>query len=184
MMRACPAAAAALVALSGCTTFPPAGYSGAVSITDDTEEELATAQVVWGEEGLTLKLTNSSGMSFSKFGIVQNDTDCLAEEADEDSSGNGCWTGEDCLNGEVELGIGPYCHSIGTRTSLELLYSDDGISRALTGEVVVVEDEYTAFPDSSYEFLVTYYLYEQGGSCWRWGLDTSYYSGLNCANAD
>ncbi|MFT4978324.1 MAG: hypothetical protein ACI8S6_004232 [Myxococcota bacterium] len=176
----------AALLLAGCANFPRSGNTEPVVLDTDTDTISPTAQVTWASEGITLMLTGSSGMNFVKFGIAQNDLDCLLEEDDEEIPG--CWTGEDCLDGDLaadgatSLSV---CHAIGTRTNLVLEFVEGGISSALEdGKVPAISGQYTAFPDDSYEYLVTYYLEEEDGACWRWGLDTSYYAGLGCNNAN
>lgn len=178
--------AVVLLGLVGCSDFPPKGDTEVVTLDSDTDTTLPTAQVSWGDEGITLTLTDSGGYNFTEFGIAQNDDDCIADE--EDGVSPGCWTGEDCVYGDTVKDLGATfstCHTVGTRTSMTLLYIKDGITSAVEdGEMLAVDGQYTAFPDDSYEFLVTYYLKEADGRCWRWGLDTSYFSDTDCDNAN
>ncbi|MEL6346208.1 MAG: hypothetical protein AAFV53_24065 [Myxococcota bacterium] len=171
------------LSLLACQDFPPQGYDP-VDITEEETGEAATAQVTWLNDGIQLEITNNTGLNFTKFGIAQNDIACMAEEGDEDSTGVGCWTGEDCLNGDIgqDGTVFNTCHNFGIRTEpLLLAYAEDGINRSLVdGEIVASNGQQTAFPDNSYEFLVTYYLFEAGGDCYRWGYNTEYYDGLNC----
>lgn len=172
--------------LWGCETFPPTGSFEQVTLDSDEDTTLPTAQVTWGEEGVTLTLSNAGGMNFTAFGIAQNDTDCLREEQLGDSPG--CWTGEDCVYGDTSIDgktVFGMCHTVGTRSTITLDYIDDGIAAAVEdGDLQAVDGQFTAFPDASYENDVTYYLQEADGRCWRWGLDTSYFSGLGCNNAN
>ena len=175
-----------LSVLSGCGEFPPGGNTDPVTLESDTEVEVPTAQVTWSEDGVTITLQNTSGMNFTEFGIAQNDSRCLFDE--DEGVSPGCWTGEDCLNGDLtsdESTSLSLCHAIGTRRTLTLEFIPDGIDMAVNdGDLQAVNGQYTAFPDASYENLVTYYLKEADGQCWRWGLDTSYYAGLGCNNAN
>lgn len=178
--------AAVLLGLVGCADFPPKGDTEIVTLDTDTDTVLPTAQVTWGDEGVTLTLTNSSGYNFTEFGIAQNDDDCIADE--EDGILPGCYTAEDCVNGDYIEEFGAtfeMCHNVGTRTSMTLLYVKDGIDSVVEdGKLLAVDGQYTSFPDDSYEYMVTYYLKEAGGQCWRWGLDTSYFADTDCSNAN
>lgn len=177
------------IVLVGCGEFPPEGEPvEVVSLLDNTEVELATAQVTWGETGIVLELTNNNGMDIQGFGIAQNDATCQSQEGSIDTSNLGCWTGEDCIGGDVSLDESTgfaVCHTVGTRSELYLDYVDNGIYRSIVDkENIVVNGQSTAFPDSSYEFKVTYYLLEADGRCWRWGLETAYYADQGCSNAN
>jgi hypothetical protein len=61
-------------------TFPRSGYVSSAACPnstgtlDDTVNPIA--QVVWGEDGLDLIITNGSGYNF-EFGIVQKNDDCV-----------------------------------------------------------------------------------------------------------
>lgn len=182
--------APALILLVGCAEFPPQGEAvEIVPLGDDNDEEVAAAQVSWGEEGITLSLTNTSGMNFQGFGIAQNDATCQQEEElSVNYSRLGCWTGEDCIGGDVSMDgtmVFSDCHAVGTRSELFLEYVQDGIREAiLENNNSVINGQTTAFPDQSYEFKVTYYLLEEDGRCWRWGLDTEYYAEQGCSNAN
>jgi hypothetical protein len=47
----------------------------------------------------------------------------------------------------------------------------------LSGEADINAGDNTAFPNDSYEFLVTYYLKETiENRCWVWGLETEYFT--------
>jgi len=169
----------------GCANFPRTGDTSTIVLDPDTDTTVPTAQVTWGEEGITLELSETSGYNFIEFGIAQNDTDCTLEEDDEEIPG--CWTGEDCVYGDTSADGAStlsMCHTPGTRSTMTLVYTEGGITTALEKpSMPAVDGQYTAFPDDSYEYLVTYYLMDESGACWRWGLDSAYYSGLGCANA-
>jgi hypothetical protein len=151
-------------------TFPKSGYVTSAACPDTTATLDGTdspiAQVVWGEEGLDLIITGGSGYNF-EFGIVQNDDGCeFVNEADDDDTV--CWEGEACLANSTNS----ICHPAGS-SGTQLSYTANGLS----GEADINAGDNTAFPDDSYEFLVTYYLKETTENrCWVWGLETEYFT--------
>jgi hypothetical protein len=121
-----------------------------------------TVSVTWGSSAIDLSVSGGAGAWW--FGMAET------------AGCSDCWTGEDCAYG-FELADGSvlaYCHD-GTDTGTSLTYGGD--AGALAAGT-------TVFPRSS-EGDVTYYLESDpnfGGddTCWIWGDDVSYYSGLGC----
>lgn len=120
-----------------------------------------TATVTWGGSSVDVSISGGGGAWW--FGMAET------------SGCSDCWTGEDCIYGyEGSTGVFAWCHD-GGDTGTTLTYGGDATNLAAGT---------TAF-DRSFEGDVTYYLesdpnYGGDGSCWVWGDDVSYYSGLGC----
>jgi len=153
------------------TGFPPTGYT-CPQDDADTGSTTPVAQVTWEADTLSLTITDGIGYDFW-FGMVQNDEECVDDKmaADGDTI---CWEGEACLSSGI-------CHPAGS-SGITLEYSKGGVSGALAGTTDVNPGSNTAFADSTYENLVTYYLEDRRSAqhgCWVWGLDVNYYLELN-----
>ena len=156
--------------------FPKSGYDCTVDGGDTTTSTSPVAEVTWGIDAVELVVEDGSGYDF-KFGIVQNDDDCVFSE-DAEIGDTVCWEGEACL----ETTGSAICHPAGSN-GVRLDYTTDG----LDGEADINEGDNTAFPSNDYEFLVTYYLYDTvSENCWVWGLDTNYFTdqNFNCEEAN
>lgn len=147
-----------LILLSGC--FDDDFLEGGGE-TGSSEESTVHADrefsVTWNSGSVDLSLTGSFSSPY--FGMAE--TGCADPGA--------CWYSEDCIYGDL-TDTWFYCHPT-NKNGVSLLYGGD--LRAL------VEGSETVFGGPSFEGTVTYYL-EDGGDCWVWGHDTSYYSGLGC----
>ncbi|MFT5680146.1 MAG: hypothetical protein ACI8RZ_001051 [Myxococcota bacterium] len=112
------------------------------------------ASVAWNAGSVDLTQTNGVA---GYFGMAE--TTCAGE----------CWFGEDCIYGDLTKTYF-YCHPTNA----------DGVSLLYGGAFASLsEGTDTVFGGSSFDGSVTYYA-EQGSSCYVWGHDTSYYSGLGC----
>lgn len=135
---------------------------GVVDDTDDTEDPEGpgdpTFEVNWLEDRLVFTPHGAQeGVKFT-FGVAQ--TDACAQ---------GCWTGEDCLNGQEGWA---YCHPSG-RDGLELVYGADPNT--------LVEGEQTVFTAPEFGYVATYMVTRvQDGSCWSFGHDPSYFAAAGC----
>ncbi|MFT5686870.1 MAG: hypothetical protein ACI8RZ_007827 [Myxococcota bacterium] len=151
-----------LLLLTGCFdgTFGEGGNdTGGDEADADTDADADfDASVSWGASSVDLTLT---GGVAGYFGMAE--TDC----ADPDE----CWYGEDCIYGDLTETYF-YCHPTNAN-GVSLLYG--GAYNTL------YEGTETVFGGSSFDGSVTYYI-EQGGTCYTWGHDTSYYSGLGCTD--
>ncbi len=155
--------------------FPKSGYSCGSGDDDTITEENPIAQVVWDSDALELIIEGGTGYNF-EFGIVQNDGCVFEDEAGEDDTV--CWEGEACLQSSGAA----ICHPAGS-TGVRLDYTANGLS----GSADINAGDNTAFPNDSYEFSVTYYLFDTvSESCWVWGLDTTYFTDqdFSCSEAN
>jgi len=134
-------------------------------VDSDTDTDTPSVSVDWGGSSIDLDIDGGPGAYW--FGIAQTSTGSPED-----------WTGEDCIYG-YEIGDGEvlsYCHDAG----------DSGTSLTYGGNPTSLSAGTTVFPDSSFSGEVTYYLesdpdFGGDGSCFVWGQDTSYYSGLGCS---
>lgn len=118
--------------------------------TGDTNNNTDPAITVdWGGSALTVELDNFNTSGFD-FG--------MAETADMENG----WFGEDCLNGTTTYN---YCHQFNSLTAT-LDYVD-----TLAG---VSESQTTLF-DAGFQTRITYVVTIDGGDCFVWGHDPSYY---------
>ena len=118
--------------------------------TGDTNNNTDPAITVdWGGSAVTIELENFTTSGFD-FG--------MAETADPDDG----WFGEDCLNGTASYN---YCHQFNSTTA-SLGYVD-----TLGG---VSESQTTLF-DAGFQTRITYVVTVDGGDCFVWGHDPSYY---------
>ena len=177
-----------LLLLIGCTRtdtdgdcvadgFPKGGYVCGSDNTVDNSADSPIADVDWTEDGVVLNITGGNGYNFN-FGIVQNDDSCVFSADSTNELDDICWEGEACL----ELTGNAICHPAGS-SGVVLDYTPNGFS----DDADINEGDNTAFPNDSYEFLVTYYLYDTvSEACWVWGLDTTYFTdqNFNCQEAN
>ena len=129
--------------------------------TEDTEPEGPgdpTFEINWLEDRLVFTPHGAKdGVKFT-FGVAQ--TDACAQ---------GCWTGEDCLNGQDGWA---WCHPSG-KDGLELVYGADPNT--------LVEGEQTVFTAAEFGYVTTYMVTRvQDGSCWTFGQDPSYFAAAGC----
>ena len=162
------------------------------------------AKVTWNNDSMVVTIegpkrnltdndTNNDigvGSQYS-FGIVEShsaegDT-CLEQSI------YGCWTGEDC-SGQPYIApsgaeIANKCHTIeGDVSETETAIISQNINYAQSIIAYISSPNSasgeSAFPSPStekYEYRVTYFLEDtETGSCWTWGVDTSYFDDRNC----
>ena len=124
--------------------------------------------VTWGASSVSLTITGGDANASYEWGLAETGSTC-------DNGSGDCWTGEDCLDGYT-TGSGTlysYCHSLTSNNSITLDYgaSPEGLS----------EGQNTVFGNSNFDGSITYFLDDStSGTCYVWGDDTSYYSGIGC----
>ena len=140
---------------TGTTTTPP--VSDPISMS-----------VAWGDSSVSLSIENGETGASYNWGIAENSGACLTADY-------GCWTGEDCHMG-FDLTSGgnlSYCHPV-SATGGTLSYG--------AGTDAVAEGSTTVFGNSDFSTVTTYVLDNaaspEGGTCYTWGADTSYYNGF------
>ena len=120
--------------------------------------ELGTA---WGDDSVTLTITNGAEDASYFWGIAETTGDCLDSEW-------GCWTGEDCFQGFEAY---TYCHPVDA--------TGGSLSYGATPDAVT-EGTDTVFGSADFDTITTHIVDDQSsaeGPCWVWGADTTYYSG-------
>ena len=116
---------------------------------DDTTQLYAEFNLIadWDPDTVTIEIYGGQGDEFY-CGLAETGTD------------DDPWLEESCVGSR-------YCHPCGTT----------GVTLALGGDPDnLIEGQQTAFPDSSYEAGVTYYVENASTyECWTWGHDPYFY---------
>jgi hypothetical protein len=123
----------------------------------DTGDAEASIDLTWAAEGVTIEL---AGMDTSGFDLG------IAETMDRENG----WFGEDCLWGTAGY---QECHVVwGLRGFLDSIFDEvAGGSMSLDD----VQSGLTTLFEQSHDYRLTYALTIDGGDCWVWGQDPSYY---------
>jgi hypothetical protein len=125
----------------------------------DTGDAERSIDLTWSAEGVTIEL---AGMDTSGFDLG------IAETIDRSYG----WFGEDCLHGTASY---QECHIVwglgGFLTSIydEVVAGTKTVDDVRSGETTLFE---RSFDDG---YRLTYALTIDGGDCWVWGQDPSYY---------
>jgi hypothetical protein len=158
-----------------------------------------TPTVTWGDNNVTLTITDADSDANYQWGIAETAVDCQAscgddqidnkidcEAASEEWREATCWTGEDCHRGFTGSNSAEYRHCHPLRVDkCELTYGSaiDAITNGTSTLFTKMQDNGTPgdmTDDVPFEDRVTYVLNDvistEDGSCWVWGLTPAHYA--------
>lgn len=132
----------------------------------DTDTDTAAAMTIgynWDNDGFSGTVNNMTGAGFD-LGFAET------------GSTGTPWNGEDCFNGTAGYNV---CHSFtGNTAALTPVADPDDV---VAGSTTLLSKDLAYNGDSSDR--ITYMLTLDGGDCFTWGQDVTYYSSFGCAAA-